>query len=118
MQSRNRRSRRHYLEVRWRVDRIGSCGFNRFSPVDANLQTQLVDVIGNGFDATRKPGQIDLLAAFLVSLKSLPSSIHENVIVAQGSQPRFDNGVGSGFNDAFIDDGLEAVPRIPTWQKI
>jgi hypothetical protein len=59
---------------------------NYCSPVNANLQTQLVDVVGNGFDATRESGEIDLLAAFLVSLKSLPPGIHEDVVVAQGSQ--------------------------------
>lgn len=72
-----------------------------------------MDVISNGFDATGKPGEIDLLAALLVSLKSLPSSVHEDIVITQRSQPRLDNCVGSGFNDAFINDGLEAVPRIP-----
>lgn len=101
----------------WRESAKGS-GMNHCSPVNANLETQLVDVVGNGFDTTRKPGEIDLLPAFLVSLKSLPSSIHEDIIVAQRSKSRLDNCVGSRFNDAFVDDGLEAVPRIPPWKNI
>ena len=72
-----------------------------------------MNLITYNLDTIWELGSIRLLPIVLISFKSLPAPVHDDVIVAQLFETSVHQGICCVSNELFADVVFEAVPGVP-----
>ena len=81
--------------------------------IDAQLQSLGMDIVGQRFDAGRKPCWIRQNFPLRIALLRLPEIINVDVLVARGFHAVGGHGVGGFADQLLADPALKFVPTVP-----
>ncbi|KAG6556476.1 hypothetical protein Mapa_002421 [Marchantia paleacea] len=81
--------------------------------VDAELETQAMDVIGEGFDPGGEGRSPRNEVAMLIALELGPAVVDVDVIVAEVGEAREDQSAGCLEDDVLVDEAVEEIPAVP-----